>query len=111
MRYNPLGRSGLQVSELCLGTMTFGGGDGMWQVVGRVQQGEADSILKAALDAGINFVDTANIYSEGASETILGQGLKNLGIARDQVVVATKVLGRMSPGPNGAGASRGHIMD
>jgi aryl-alcohol dehydrogenase-like predicted oxidoreductase len=111
MRYNPLGRSGLYVSELCLGTMTFGGGDGMWQVVGRVQQDEADSILKAALDAGINFIDTANIYSEGASETILGQGLKNLGVARDQVVVATKVLGRMTPGPNGAGASRGHIMD
>jgi aryl-alcohol dehydrogenase-like predicted oxidoreductase len=110
MRYNPLGRSGLYVSELCLGTMTFGGGDGMWQVVGKVQQEEADAILKRALDAGINFLDTANIYSEGASETILGQGLKNLGIARDQVVVATKVLGRMSPGPNGAGASRGHIM-
>ena len=111
MRYNPLGRSGLYVSELCLGTMTFGGGDGMWQVVGRVQQEEADTILKAALDAGINFIDTANIYSEGASETILGQGLKNLGIARNQVVIATKALGRMSPGPNGAGASRGHILD
>lgn len=111
MRYNPLGRSGLYVSELCLGTMTFGGGDGMWQVVGRVQQEEADTILKASLDAGINFIDTANIYSEGASETILGQGLRNLGIARDQVVIATKALGRMSPGPNGAGASRGHILD
>ncbi len=111
MRYNPLGRSGLYVSELCLGTMTFGGGEGMWQVVGRVQQNEADAILKASLDAGINFIDTANVYSEGLSETILGQGLKNLGVARDQVVVATKVLGRMSPGPNGAGASRGHILD
>lgn len=111
MRYNPLGRSGLYVSELCLGTMTFGGGDGMWQAVGRVQQEEADTILKAALDAGINFLDTANVYSEGASETILGQGLRNLGVQRDQVVVATKVLGRMSPGPNGAGASRGHVMD
>ena len=111
MRYNPLGRSGLYVSELCLGTMTFGGGDGMWQVVGKVQQEEADAILKASLDAGINFIDTANIYSEGASETILGQGLRNLGIARDQVVIATKALGRMSPGPNGAGASRGHILD
>ena len=110
MRYNPLGRSGLYVSELCLGTMTFGGG-GMWQAIGKVQQDEADTILKGALDAGINFIDTANIYSEGASETILGQGLKNLGIARDQVVIATKALGRMSPGPNGAGASRGHIMD
>ncbi|HTU11842.1 MAG TPA: aldo/keto reductase [Allosphingosinicella sp.] len=111
MRYNSLGRSGLYVSELCLGTMTFGGGEGMWQVVGRVQQDEADSILKASLDAGINFIDTANVYSEGMSETILGQGLKNLGIPRDQVVLATKVLGRMGPGPNGAGASRGHILD
>ena len=111
MRLVPLGRTGLFVSELCLGTMTFGGGEGMWQAIGRVQQDEADSILKASLDAGINFIDTANVYSEGLSEQILGQGLKNLGIARDQVVIATKVLGRMSPGPNGAGASRGHIMD
>ena len=111
MRYNPLGRSGLYVSELCLGTMTFGGGDGIWQAIGQVQQDEADMILKASIDAGINFIDTANVYSEGVSETILGQGLKNLGIKRDQVVIATKVLGRMSPGPNGAGASRGHIMD
>ena len=111
MRYNPLGRSGLHVSELCLGTMTFGGGEGMWQAIGKVQQDEADTILKAALDAGINFLDTANVYSEGISEQILGQGLRNLGIQRDQVVIATKVLGRMSPGPNGAGASRGHIMD
>jgi aryl-alcohol dehydrogenase-like predicted oxidoreductase len=91
--------------------MTFGGGDGMWQAIGKVQQQEADTILKAALDAGINFIDTANIYSEGISEQMLGQGLRNLGIARDQVVIATKALGRMSPGPNGAGASRGHIMD
>jgi aryl-alcohol dehydrogenase-like predicted oxidoreductase len=111
MRYNPLGRSGLYVSELCLGTMTFGGGEGIWQAIGQVQQDEADTILKASIDAGINFIDTANVYSAGVSETILGQGLKNLGIKRDQVVIATKVLGRMSPGPNGAGASRGHIMD
>jgi aryl-alcohol dehydrogenase-like predicted oxidoreductase len=111
MRYNPLGRTGLYVSELCLGTMTFGGGEGIWQAIGQVQQDEADAILKASIDAGINFIDTANVYSAGVSETILGQGLKNLGIKRDQVVIATKVLGRMSPGPNGAGASRGHVMD
>jgi aryl-alcohol dehydrogenase-like predicted oxidoreductase len=111
MRYRNLGRSGLIVSELCLGTMTFGGGEGMWQVVGKLQQDEADALVKASLDAGINFIDTANVYSEGQSETILGQSLKNLGIARDQVVVATKVLGRMGKGPNAAGASRGHILD
>jgi aryl-alcohol dehydrogenase-like predicted oxidoreductase len=111
MRYNTLGRSGLYVSELCLGTMTFGGGAGMWQKIGQVQQDDADALVKAALDAGINFIDTANVYAEGLSERILGQSLKNLGVRRDEVVIATKVLGRMGKGPNAAGASRGHIMD
>ena len=110
MRYNALGRTGLHVSELCFGTMTFGGGEGIWQVVGKVQQDEADALVKAALDGGINFFDTANVYSEGQSERILGQALRNLGIARDQVVIATKVYGRMGQGPNAAGASRGHIL-
>ena len=111
MRYNLLGRSGLAVSELCLGTMTFGGGEGMWQKIGQVQQDEADGLVKAALDAGINFIDTANVYAGGLSEQILGQSLRNLGVARGEVVIATKVLGRMGKGPNAAGASRGHIMD
>lgn len=111
MRYNKLGRSGLFVSELCLGTMTFGGGEGMWRQIGDVQQAEADDLVRTALDAGINFIDTANMYSEGLSERILGQSLRNLGVAREEVVIATKVLGRMGPGPNGAGMSRGHIMD
>jgi len=111
MRFNQLGRSGLIVSELCLGTMTFGGQDGMWGRIGQLQQDEADGLVKAALDAGINFFDTANVYSEGRSETILGQALKNLGVRREEVVIATKVLGRMHDGPNGAGASRGHILD
>jgi aryl-alcohol dehydrogenase-like predicted oxidoreductase len=110
MRYNQLGRSGLIVSELCLGTMTFGGEGGMWGRIGQLQQEEADALVKAALDAGINFFDTANVYAEGRSERILGQALQNLGVARDEVVVATKVLGRMHDGPNGAGASRGHIL-
>jgi len=110
MRYNQLGRTGLIVSELCLGTMTFGGEGELWGKIGQLQQGEADALVKAALDAGINFFDTANMYSEGRSEQILGQALKNLGVARDEVVVATKVLGRMHAGPNGAGASRGHIL-
>jgi aryl-alcohol dehydrogenase-like predicted oxidoreductase len=111
MRYNQLGRSGLIVSELCLGTMTFGGDDAdMWGKIGQLQQEEADALVKAALDAGINFFDTANVYAQGRSEQILGQSLKRLGVARDEVVVATKVLGRMHPGPNGAGASRGNIL-
>ncbi|MBC9033423.1 aldo/keto reductase [Sphingomonas sp. JC676] len=111
MRFNKLGRSGLIVSELCLGTMTFGGQEGMWGRIGQLQQDEADALVKAGLDAGINFIDTANVYAEGRSETILGQALKNLGVRREEVVIATKVLGRMHDGPNGAGASRGHILD
>ncbi|MGN6279676.1 MAG: aldo/keto reductase [Sphingomonas sp.] len=110
MRYNRLGNTGLFVSELCLGTMTFGG-EGYFKVVGEVQQDEADSIVKAAIDGGINFLDTANVYSVGRSEEITGQALKNLGIKREDVVIATKVLGPMGDGPNDRGASRGHIMD
>jgi len=111
MRFNKLGRSGLIVSELCLGTMTFGGQEGLWGRIGQLQQDEADALVKAALDAGINFIDTANVYAEGRSEAILGQALRNLGVRREEVVIATKVLGRMHDGPNGAGASRGHILD
>jgi aryl-alcohol dehydrogenase-like predicted oxidoreductase len=111
MRYNPLGLTGLYVSELCLGTMTFGSGEGMWQQIGGVQQQEADELMRKALDAGINFIDTANVYSAGLSEEITGQALRNLGISRDRVVIATKVFGRMAEGPNGAGASRAHILD
>lgn len=111
MRYNQLGRSGLIVSELCLGTMTFGGNEGLWSQIGQLGQQEADALVKAALDAGINFFDTANVYAAGRSEAILGQSLRNLGVNRQEVVVATKVVGRMHAGPNGAGASRGHIHD
>lgn len=111
MRYRRLGHSGLFVSELCLGTMTFGGSEGMWGQIGQLQQEEADSLVRTALDAGINFIDTANIYANGQSERILGQSLKNLGIAREDVVIATKVLGPMGEGSNARGASRGHILD
>lgn len=110
MRYNQLGRTGLLVSELCLGTMTFGG-EGFFKAVGQVQQDEADQLVKAAIDAGVNFLDTANVYSSGLSERITGQAIRNLGIRREDVVIATKVLGPMGPGPNDRGASRGHIMD
>jgi aryl-alcohol dehydrogenase-like predicted oxidoreductase len=111
MRNHPLGRTGLFVSELCLGTMTFGGTDGIWGKIGDLGQGDAERLVGQAIDAGINFIDTADVYSGGASEQITGQALKNLKIARDSVVVATKVFGETSPGANGRGASRGHIMD
>jgi len=110
MRMRTLGHSGLFVSELCLGTMTFGGSEDMWGQIGRLEQGDADALVKTALDSGINFIDTANIYAGGQSETILGQALKNLGVARDDVVIATKVMGPMGDGPNARGASRGHII-
>ncbi|KXS51702.1 MAG: aldo/keto reductase [Marinobacter sp. T13-3] len=108
--YKSLGNSGLFVSELCLGTMTFGGDEDIWGLIGQLQQEQADELVKIALEAGINFIDTANIYGFGASERIVGQSLKNLGVRREDVVLATKVLGPMGEGPNARGASRGHIM-
>ncbi|EYF00425.1 aldo/keto reductase [Chondromyces apiculatus] len=110
MRYHRLGRTGLYVSELCLGTMTFGG-EGFWKVVGQLGQDVADDLVRRSLEAGINFIDTADVYSEGKAETILGQSLKNLGVKRSDVVIATKVYGSTGKGPNDRGASRGHIMD
>ena len=110
MRMRQLGQSGLFVSELCLGTVTFGGSEGMWGEIGRLQQEEADALIKTAIDAGVNFIDTANIYAGGESERILGRSLKNLGVPRDDVVIATKVLGPMGEGPNARGASRRHVL-
>jgi aryl-alcohol dehydrogenase-like predicted oxidoreductase len=111
MRYNQLGRTGLFVSEICLGTMTFGGQGEMWQHIGRLQQDEVDGLVRAALDAGVNFIDTADVYSEGLSEQLLGQSLRNLGVRRESVVIATKCSSPTGPGPNDRGSSRGHIMD
>jgi len=111
MQYRRLGHSGLFVSELCLGTMTFGGSDDMWGMIGQLEQEEADGLVRTALEAGINFIDTANVYAGGRSEEILGNSLKNLGVAREDVVIATKVHGQMGEGPNARGASRGHILD
>ena len=110
MRMRQLGHSGLFVSELCLGTMTFGGSEGMWGQIGQLRQDDADVLVRASLKAGINFFDTANVYAGGESERILGQSIKNIGIARDELVIATKVLAPMGDGPNARGASRGHIM-
>ena len=111
MRHHALGRTGLFVSELCLGTMTFGGGGGIWGQIGNLQQAQAERLVGQALDAGINFIDTADVYSGGMSEQITGQALKNLKVPRENVVVATKVFGDTAPGPNSRGLSRGHILD
>ncbi|AGA76758.1 aldo/keto reductase [Echinicola vietnamensis] len=112
MQYNYVGNTGLMVSELCFGTMTFGGQDaGMWSKIGQLQQKEVNNLLKGAIEGGINFIDTANVYSFGQSEQLLGQGLKDLGIPRDEVVIATKVMGVMSEHPNDVGLSRYHIFN
>ncbi|MDR3496670.1 MAG: aldo/keto reductase, partial [Ancalomicrobiaceae bacterium] len=113
MKYKQLGRTGLYVSEICLGTMTFGGNEdaGFWKTIGELQQKEVDSIVETALAAGVNFIDTADVYSFGGSETVTGQALKNLGVKRSDVVIATKFLGEVGPNPNDRGASRGHILD
>jgi aryl-alcohol dehydrogenase-like predicted oxidoreductase len=110
MKYNVLGKTGILVSELCLGTMTFGG-KGYWTAIGQVPQDEVNQIVKTSVDKGINFIDTANAYSEGLSETMLGRALKDLGIPRSEVFVATKVRIRMGAGANQVGLSRLHIMD
>lgn len=111
MEYKTLGHTGLLVSRLCLGTMTFSSGQGIYKHIGNVDQAGADELVKASIDAGINFFDTADVYSQGESETTLGQAFQNLNIARKDVVLATKVYMRMGQGRNDVGASRGHIMD
>jgi len=110
MHYRQFGRTGLFVSEICLGTMTFGG-RGRWSAIGGLDQGAAESLVGRALEAGVNFIDTADVYSEGLSEQILGQALKSLGVKRSDVVIATKLNGETGPGPNDRGSSRGHILD
>ena len=110
MKYNNLGNTGLLVSELCLGTMTFGG-KGHWEAIGNLPEEEVNVIVKTALDGGINFIDTANAYSDGLSEILLGKALKTLGVSRQQVLIATKVRLRMGSGANQVGLSRGHIVD
>ena len=107
MKYRQLSDTGVFVSELCLGAMTFGGRGQMWEVIGGIDQQSVDALVSGALDAGINFVDTANVYSAGESETMLG---KALGSRRHEVVLATKVRGRTGPGPNQVGLSRLHIL-
>ena len=109
MRYNLLGNTGLKVSELCLGTMTFGG-KGFFKVIGSQGQEIADELVKRSVDAGINFIDTANVYSEGWSEEITGKAVHNLGLNRYDLILATKVRGTMGAGPNDKGLTRKHIV-
>jgi len=111
MRYRLLGQTGLYVSELCLGTMTYGGAKGIWEAIGSLQQGAVDEQVKYAVDAGINFIDTANVYSMGMSEKLLGQAIKTLGLARQELIVATKATGSMDETPNGRGQSRHHLFN
>ena len=111
MKYRLLGRTGLYVSELCLGTMTFGD-QAFWKVMGGLGQSAVDTLVKQAFDAGVNFIDTANVYSLGASESLTGAAIKNLGLPRDELVIATKAFGPMSETKvNGRGQSRYHLMN
>ena len=110
MKYNLLGQTGLYVSELCLGTMTFGG-KGFWENIGKLQIDDVTNLVKTAFDKGINFIDTANVYSLGESEKLTGIALKKLELPRDQLIIATKSTGIMNELPNGRGQSRYHIMN
>src|SRR3712207_575658 len=108
MDYMKFGRTGLEVSRICLGCMSYGEpgrGSHPWTL----PEAESRPFIRKALDLGINFFDTANIYSDGTSEEILGRALDDF-VPREEVVIATKVHGRMRPGPNGAGLSRKAIL-
>ncbi|SDT03038.1 Predicted oxidoreductase [Mucilaginibacter mallensis] len=109
MKYNFLGDTGVVVSEICFGTMTFGG-TGYWEAIGQLQQQAVNELMEVVVDSGINFIDTANVYSFGQSEKLLGQSLKDLGINRNELVIATKVRGVMGEGKNNVGLSRLHIF-
>jgi aryl-alcohol dehydrogenase-like predicted oxidoreductase len=110
MRYNLLGKTGLYVSELCLGAMTFGGSSGMWQTIGQLREKESLGLVAMALEAGVNFIDTADVYSDGESERLVGAALKVLDRPREQIVIASKVRGRVGPGVNQVGLSRAHVL-
>lgn len=113
MKYKRLGSTGLYVSEICLGAMTFGGdaNAGAWRGMGYLDQPQVDMIVDRALAVGVNFIDTADTYFFGQSEQMVGQALRNLGVTRKDVVIASKTSGIVGSGPNDRGASRGHIMD
>jgi len=111
MRYNRFGSTGLVVSELCLGAMTFGFKPGRFGTIHGLDQDAATALVKQAVDAGINFIDTANVYTDGQSEEFTGGAIKALGLKRSEIVVATKGMGAMSAGKNDSGAGRKHLLD
>ena len=110
MKFNQLGKTGVLLSELCFGTMTFGG-RGYWKAIGELSESDVTQLVKTAIENGINFFDTANAYSEGLAETLFGKALKNLGVSHQNVFVATKVRLRMGAGANQVGLSKLHILD
>lgn len=109
MKYKILGNTGLKVSTICLGTMNYGG-KGFFGYMGNLDQKAVDEQIKTVTEAGVNFIDTANIYSEGLSEVMIGQAIKNLSINRDDLVLATKVRGTMGKSQNDLGLSKKHII-
>jgi len=109
VKYNLLGETGLLVSQFCLGTMTFGN-HSVFEAIGGLRQEQCEALIKQAIDAGVNFIDTANVYSAGRSEEMTGQAIKNLGLQRDSLILATKVRGSMGSGPNDKGLSRKHLL-
>ena len=112
MRYNRLGNSGLIVSELCLGAMTFGDrSGGRWANIHGLTQDDSTALVKQAFDAGINMIDTANVYTTGQSEQYVGGAIKALGLKRSDVIVATKAMGAMGEGKNDSGVGRKHLLD
>src|ERR1700730_16750881 len=110
MKYNRLGTSGLFVSELSFGTMTFGEMEGQ-PTLGSLTQEDARALVAKAFEAGVNLFDTADVYALGDSERFLGEALRNLDVPSESYLIATKAFGPMGNGPNDAGASRGHLLD
>ncbi|TDX11247.1 aldo/keto reductase [Flavobacterium sp. S87F.05.LMB.W.Kidney.N] len=111
MKYKVLGNTGLFVSEMCLGTMTFGQSGGKYAAASGVLQDEANAIIKKAFDSGVNFIDTANVYARGESEQIVGEAIKKLGISRHEIVLSTKAGHSTGGGPNDGGNSRYHLIN
>ena len=110
MEFRTLGRSGLRISRLSLGAMTFGAGTGIWGEIAGLDQEQAIRLVAIAVEHGINLIDTADAYSQGKSEELVGQVLSNLGLDETRILVATKVRLRTGPGPNEVGLGRSHIV-
>nr|WP_269845344.1 aldo/keto reductase [Trinickia dabaoshanensis] len=110
MEYSTLGRTGLRVSRLSLGAMTFGAGSGIWGSIAGLNSDQATRLVATAVERGVNLIDTADAYSQGRSEEDVGHVLKALGLDEDRMLVATKVRLRTGPGQNEVGLGRSHIM-